>query len=229
METAPAMPIGPSSAVVKAPPQELRRAVRFSPENLLGTLTWSEGGEPIKCNAIVLDISGGGAAMLADRAPGMVESIWVRLETGSTGGQPIEALPIAISDHPSGKTKVRLRFTTWLPLEGILGQQRERRFWQRYPARETRGALIWHENDIERSVACELVNISGGGAAVIAEVRPPDAPFWFELKSATQVIDPVESRLVEYATDPSGSKIARLCFLEPCSMALFELAVHGGL
>ena len=88
--------------------------------------------------------------------------------------------------------------------------------------------MSWIENDGERNVRCELLNISGGGAAVITDIEPPaDKPIWFGLESATLTIDPVESRLVVISDDTSGVRIARLMFVDLCPMALFELAVHG--
>ena len=41
------------------------------------------------------------------------------------------------------------------------------------------------------------------------------------------MLDPIESRLVVTSLDPSGSKIARIKFIDPCPMVLFESAIHG--
>ena len=74
----------------------------------------------------------------------------------------------------------------------------------------------------------ELLNISGGGAAIVVDViAPTDKPIWFELETDTRVLDPVESRLVVISHDPSGSKITRIKFIDACPMVLFESAIHG--
>ena len=74
----------------------------------------------------------------------------------------------------------------------------------------------------------ELLNISGGGAAVITEVEPPaDTALWFGLETEAMPIVPIEARLVVISRDTSGSKVVRLSFVDPCPMELFELAVQG--
>ncbi len=94
--------------------------------------------------------------------------------------------------------------------------------------RETRAVLTWTEDDIARMVRGELLDISGGGAAVITDIEPSaDRPIWLGLESESLTIDPVESRLFVISDDPSGVKIAHLSFVELCPIALFELAVHG--
>jgi hypothetical protein len=86
--------------------------------------------------------------------------------------------------------------------------------------------LSWIEEARERTVPGELLNISGGGVAVASDVEPPaESPIWFGLEVQTPKI--VESRLVVISLDASGAKIIRLRFVEPCPMALFELAVQG--
>ena len=123
---------------------------------------------------------------------------------------------------------VRMQFTSWLPLGNVLDQHEEHRFWQRYPARETRAQLIWLDRDIEQTLPGELMNISGGGAAVITDAKvPAEQPVWLTLGASSDTLAPVESRLVAISIDASGLRIARLRFVEPCPMQLFELAVHG--
>ncbi len=93
---------------------------------------------------------------------------------------------------------------------------------------ETRVTLAWYDQDIERTIPAELLNISGGGAAVITEVETPaDQPLWLGLESKDVAIVPTEARLVVISADPSGLKVVRLSFVDPCPMELFELAVHG--
>jgi hypothetical protein len=125
---------------------------------------------------------------------------------------------------------VRMRFTSWMPLESVLDQHEEHRFWQRYPARETRARLVWLDGDVENAFPGELLNISGGGAAVITDAMvPAGQPVWLTLEAGPAALTPVEARLVAVSIDASGLRIARLRFVEPCPMHLFELAVHGTL
>jgi len=176
----------------------------------------------------VVNISGGGAAMLADRAPPDGQIVWVCLQNSIVGMESLEAHLVATSANPSGKHLVRVRFTSWVPLDAILEKHRERRSWQRYPTRETRVTLFWYDQDVQRTIRGELLNISGGGAAVITEIDPPaDKPLWLRLENETLPIIPIEARLVVISLDPSGSKVVRLSFVDPCPMELFELAVHG--
>ncbi len=74
----------------------------------------------------------------------------------------------------------------------------------------------------------ELSNIGGGGAAIIVDVfLPDDVSIWFELETDGPTIDPIESRLVVTSLDPSGTKIARIRFIDPCPILVFDVAVHG--
>jgi hypothetical protein len=61
----------------------------------------------------------------------------------------------------------------WVSLDAILEHNHERRLWQRFPVRENRVKLTWFEDGSEKTVRGELSNISGGGAAIIADVDSP--------------------------------------------------------
>jgi hypothetical protein len=88
--------------------------------------------------------------------------------------------------------------------------------------------LTWFEDGAEKTVRCELMNISGGGAAIIVDVNATaDQRIWFELETSAETLDPVESRLVVTSPDSYGLNIARIKFIDPCPMVLFELAVNG--
>ena len=168
--------------------------------------------------------------MLLDRAPEPGEMLSLRLVSGSTTMEALEARSIAVSDDPSGKRLVRLRFTSWVSLDQVLGQLEERRLWQRYPAREKRARLTWFEEGIERTIQGELLNISGGGAAMVTDAEPPlDITAWLGLETENPPTDPVESKVLGISFDPSGTKFIRLAFVETCPIAFFELVVHGSL
>ncbi len=135
---------------------------------------------------------------------------------------------MAISEVPSGKWLVRIRFATRIAVDSYFGQKQECRLWKRYPARETRAVLTWIEESQVKTIPCELLNISGGGVAVITAAEPPRAQScWFSLETPPPGLDPVESEVQGIALDPAGSTILRLRFLDLCPMALFDLAVKG--
>jgi len=211
-----------------AAPHERRKAPRYTLRDARGRLSWGEGTERPACDVTVINISGGGAAVLAERSPNAEHPVWLRLESASTETEPWEARVVATSIDPSGKHLVRLQFTSWVALDAILEQHQERRLWQRYPVRATHATLRWDDQGVQATIRGELLNIGGGGAAVIVEIEPPgNLPLWFELESAAISIVPIESRLVVLSLDPSGTKVARLRFVDSCPMELFELAVQG--
>jgi hypothetical protein len=208
---------------------ERRQSPRHPLRDVHGTLSWGEGAERVTCAMQVVNISGGGVAALADQVPPADHPVWIRLETGAAF-EPLEARLVATSADPSGKHMIRMRFTLWTSIGSILDQFEEHREWERYPAREKRAMLTWSDPDGERLVRGELLNISGGGAAVITDAMLPDSqPVWLTLGDESARVTPVESRLVTISLDASGLQIARLKFVEACPMDLFKLAVHGSL
>jgi hypothetical protein len=207
---------------------ERRQTPRHRLRDAPGTLDWCEGSDQISCKITVVDISGAGAAVLADRAPAVDQTAWIKLDSGAAGRDRLEARVVATSAEPSGKHIVRLHFTTWLPLGEVLERHEEHRLWTRYPARETRANVLWLDRNIEQSLPGRLVNISCGGAAVITDAPlPAQEPIWLTLSPGSLATTPVECRLVAVSIDASGSRLARLRFVEACPMDLFELAVQG--
>jgi hypothetical protein len=211
-----------------APLPERRNSSRHDLRDAYGVLSWKDGSRKVSCPMEVFNISGGGVAVLAEQAPQVGESVRIQFGNKLALVAPLEGRTVATSAHQTGRHVVRIQFTHWIPLDAILERHRERRIWQRYPARETRATLTWIDGSQEIRVRGELSNISGGGAAVIvADIIPDDRSIWFELEAKLPGIEPVESRLVVTSLDPSGAKIARIRFVDPCPLALFELAVNG--
>src|SRR5262249_43494576 len=93
------------------PPTERPQATRHRLRDARVIMNWNEGSEQVACEGEVINISGGGAAVLAERAPS--EGLYVRLqlEARLAGNEPLEARSLAVSVDPSGKRFVRLQFT----------------------------------------------------------------------------------------------------------------------
>jgi hypothetical protein len=205
---------------------ERRRWIRYFTEQSRCTLSWDEGANRNTGDAVLLTISGNGAALLTERSPEVGQIVYLHLDSGSAATAPVEARTVGVAEHPSGQRLVRIRFTIWDALKGLFGHLQERRLWKRDPVRETRAVLTWTHEGREKMVQAELLNISGGGAAVLSPIEPPfDRSIWFGLETEDPGIEPVESQVCGILLDPSVSRVVRLLFLDPCPMALFELAV----
>jgi hypothetical protein len=107
---------------------------------------------------------------------------------------------------------------------------RDRRFWERYPARGPGATLTWLEGASERMIRGELLNIGGEGASFVSEALPPSGvALGLRLEPGGRWggrIDPVECRVVRTADHPSGRKIAHIRFAGPCPIEIFDLAVR---
>jgi PilZ domain len=213
------------------PFSERRQAPRYLLRDVRGTMTWQDASGDVSCEVNVLNISGGGAAVHAENAPPVGQTLRLLLRSESIGMEAVEAQVLATSLDASGKQLVRLRFAQWMPLDALLEKHQERRMWQRYPARERPGTLTWMDASNETTIHGDLLNISGGGAAFAStDQPPPGVPIWFQLDASARQVDPndpVECRLVAVSDDPSGQRITHLQFVASCPMLLFELAVHG--
>jgi PilZ domain-containing protein len=108
-------------------------------------------------------------------------------------------------------------------LGGIL----DRRDWHRETARETRAILSWKQDDGLHSHEVELVNISGGGVAILTAKIPPRG--WV-LSLRLQSLDKVsvEGWLVDVRPHRKpGMHLVRIKFIMECPISLFERAIHG--
>jgi hypothetical protein len=224
-------PDAPPAARPNAPFQERRKEPRVRLRDVRGSVSWRGEAGDVACEASVLNISGGGAAVLAENAPRAGQMLRLSLHGESAWLEPVEAQALEVSPHPSGKQLIRLRFAGWISLDPILERHQERRLWERYPARASQANLTWLEGPDERTIHGELLNISGGGAAFVSHVMPPPGvPIWLQLEASVRLVNriaPIESRLVATSNDPSGLTIAHIQFIDPCPMDFFNLAVHG--
>lgn len=210
---------------------ERRQSPRYRLRDVRGNLTWAAADGSVDSAVTVINISGGGAAVLAGRAPEPGQAVRLRLHCESALVEPIEAEALAATPADPGKAVVRLRFARWVSLDAILEKYQERRLWQRYPALEPRATLTWADGSTEQTMPGDLLNISGGGAAFVSEVPPPpDIPLWLALEASARLgaaVEPVEARLVATSADPTGRRIAHLQFVDACPMEFFELVVNG--
>jgi hypothetical protein len=110
-----------------------------------------------------------------------------------------------------------------LKLSGIF----DRRDWHRETARETSAILSWEQDDGLHSHEAELVNIGGGGAAILmAEIPPQDQVVSLRLQSLENVS--VEGRLIDVRPHGKpGMHLVRIKFIMECPISLFERAIHG--
>ena len=215
----------------RTPRAERRQTNRHALRDVRAIMSWDEGGEHVTAEGEVLNISGGGAAVLAAaRAPLAGLPVELKLECRSrnlgVSGSPIArslrrpfrhaVRPLAV--HPLDRARRGPRTPSRTPPLAALPRSRER------------ARLTWTDDAVPKSRSPALLNISGGGAALIVSDPPPaDEPLWLELYTIGTSIDPVESRLVVVCIDPSGLIVARIKFIELCSRLLFESAVHGAI
>ena len=132
--------------------------------------------------------------MLAQRLPLVGNSVRLEFQHRLAAIQPLQGRTLAVSEGPAGKPLVRLQFANWVSLETILEHHHDRRVWQRFPVSETRAKLTWFDDGPANTVPGTLLNISGGGAAVIVDVIvPADSPIWFELENDGKAPEPVDA------------------------------------
>jgi hypothetical protein len=196
--------------------------------NANGVLGWTENGQEYNCRMTVVEISAQAAAVFSESAPPAGGPAWIFLPSGLAGAERLEARVVSTAADVSGKSVVLLELTAPIALESVLDEYEEHRFWQRFPARETRAILTWLDQDVGHTAPGELLNISGGGAAVATQaLLPEQGSVWLTLDAEPSPVTPVRCRVVAIAVAASGIRIARLRFDESCPVDLFELAVHG--
>lgn len=205
-----------------------RKTARHPLHDVRASVTWRAESGDVAREVGVLNVSGGGAALIIGDTPPAGQALRLNLHSRVARMDPIDAEVVGSSVDSEGRRVLHVRFTHWVPLDSLLQHHLERRMWMRYPARWSLVCLTWLEGAAERTIRGELLNISGGGAALIPEVSPPPGvPLRLVPDSCDRQIDPVESRLVTTSVDPAGRTIAHLQFTGPCPMDFFDLAVNG--
>jgi hypothetical protein len=103
----------------------------------------------------------------------------------------------------------------------------DRRDWQRQMVRDFKVIVSWNQNDGPRSQEGCILNISGGGVAVLVDRIPPRGRvIRVRLQSLEKAY--VEGRIVDAQPHrKSGKQVMRLKFIVECPAVLFERAVHG--
>jgi hypothetical protein len=216
------------------PAEDRRNSVRTLLRNAEGLMTWAGDGDggDVTCRVNVLNISGAGAATLADRAPRVGHTVQLQLPSKPVRAEPIEGDVIETRPDPSGRWVVHMRFTRWIPLGPFLEANRERRVWERHAVRESGASVSWLEGTTENALQGSLLNISVGGAAFLSNGLPPQGvSVWLRLDAAIRQgvpIDAVEGRVVMTSFDPAGGRVAHIHFVDLCPPDFFYLAVNGG-
>lgn len=220
-----------ASAVDVTPSAELperREWRRIVPQNVDITLSWLGDESRISYFAKLLDISGGGAAVLIDVEPPACQRLWLKLNSVELHMEPVEAVLVKLSKHDSGKTLARLKFKSPGAFVGATPLPRERRSLMRFPVREEGAIISWHDRGRERFVSAKLVNISGGGAAIQTwEDLPEDRPIQLHLRTEHIQTSHVEAKVLGTYLNSTKAQITRLEFTEPCPVDLYDLAVFG--
>jgi hypothetical protein len=194
-------------------------------------MTWRGDAGEVAREVVVLDVSGGGAALLAEDAPPTGQSLRLSLHCDSAAIGPIDGRVVQTRSDPSGRRVVHVQFARWTPLEWLVEKHRDRRHCGRHPAREALGELSWLEGPTERTIRGALLNISAGGAAFVSDQVPPAGARIF-LRLIADARDgsrppAIESLLVQVSLGASAMRVAHIKFIDPCPMSLFEMAVDG--
>ncbi len=78
--------VAPCGSTGQAPATERRKSPRSSAVANRAVLEWTEGSESRESPARLVDISGGGARLVAEGLPPLGQSVWFRLEQPAASG-----------------------------------------------------------------------------------------------------------------------------------------------
>ncbi len=102
-----------------------------------------------------------------------------------------------------------------------------RRQHERYAAAEDQAWLGWWEGRIYRRSPSTLINISHGGAKLIAELPPPRRSSVWVCLDGPRRTEWIEAEVIQVIRRPDQSAEVRIAFRELCPYTFFEVAVYG--
>jgi hypothetical protein len=103
----------------------------------------------------------------------------------------------------------------------------DRRQSERFSASEDQAWVGWWEGRLFRKSPATLINISQGGAMIVAGVAPPRrATAWVCLEGPNRS-EWVEGMAIEVTKLDDGTASVRLAFRELCPYSFFEVAIYG--
>lgn len=205
---------------------ERRRWVRFILPDLVTRLSWKRAGTTEAQLVELVDVSGEIAAVLLDFEPHHHVPYMLHFHNGKSDEMSVPAQLIATKATEQGKILATFKFEVAGAPTSFLPKQRERRAWERRVPKEKAAVLCWAERDCEVSVNAEVLNLSGGGAAVRLPKRPPaNETLWLSVGQKGRESEPVECKTVSSAPDGKGAFTLRLSFVGLCPMQVFEVAM----
>ncbi|MGC8638552.1 MAG: PilZ domain-containing protein [Isosphaeraceae bacterium] len=103
----------------------------------------------------------------------------------------------------------------------------DRRDWQRHRVKDTKCAVSWNQDDGPHSQECTLVDIGGGGVAILVSKVPPRGRL-LSLRLLSLDKLSVDGRMVDCQLNRRpGMHLLRIRFVMECPAPLFERAIHG--
>ena len=128
------------------------------------------------------------------------------------------------SGRPHGRFRVGRHVTTlrWNSARSI-----DRRDWHRQRAKDARATVSWKQDDGPHTQECAIVDIGGGGMAILmSKVPPRGRVLSLRLQSLDKVS--VDGRMVDAQLNRKpGMHLVRIKFIMECPPALFQRAIHG--
>jgi hypothetical protein len=91
----------------------------------------------------------------------------------------------------------------------------ERREWVRTTLPGVEAALSWPGEEGRQSCCAQLLEIGGGGAAVLTDAELPDVPLWLELSANAFPPGPIEAVQILRSAQQCGKSLVRLRFVTP--------------
>ena len=203
-----------------------RKWVRFILPDLITRLSWKDQERTESRLVSLVNISGEIAAVMLDFQPRHNCPYILHFSNGKSGTVTAPAHLIATKAADYGKILATFQFDLTDAPRNSLPKQRERRAWERRIPREKSAVLCWAGKDCEVSVAGEVLNLSGGGAAVKIADRPPgNETLWLWVGRPGHEAGPVECQMVACSPDTEGTFTLRLSFVGLCPLSVFEAAM----